>query len=403
MSEFMSWELASILLLKSNDSATLIHVKQRVATLFLSALLAGRAGVPASSNPNQWSKSLDESHGFRRFDKQGSLLWQRQQGIRYIAADRLAIYQVQEQQPGVLKPRDASGGAGRFHLRVAFLNAHDGRQLKTLDVQTNAYLADVLPTHDGQFLIHAGEALYLYSASFELLHSRPLPLTEGTLDDWWDVGVSPAGTQAFLVHHQIFKSKSRTDVDRTDVEMVNADTLEHLTDIPLHQLIGFSAGDGFLVTRSEPAFYSGWGILDLQDNWTQVAADVNGDCFPSVRALAHQLVANFACNTLSVKPLSNREVFSKNLKGRDAFVSVANSGYFLAAEVGREGITERITALLDPGSPWKPVRIELYDLSKGIQIDSVEVQRNGVRYDVSAHGDLAVVEGDILTVYKSAE
>jgi hypothetical protein len=102
---------------------------------------------------------------------------------------------------------------------------------------------------------------------------------------------------------------------------------------------------------------------------------------------------------LSVKSLSNREVFSKTLKGRDTFISVANSGQFLAAEVSRE----KLTAWFDLGSPWKPLRIELYDLSKAVEIRSVEVKRNEVQFDVSARGDLAVVEGDILTVHKSSE
>ena len=97
--------------------------------------------------------------------------------------------------------------------------------------------------------------------------------------------------------------------------------------------------------------------------------------------------------------LSNREVFSKTLKGRDTFISVAYTGHFLAAEVSRE----KLTAWLDSGSPWKPQRIELYDLNKAVEMPPVEVKRSGVQYAVSAHGDLAVVEGDILTVHKSSE
>jgi hypothetical protein len=271
--------------------------------------------------------------------------------------------------------------------------------LKTLDVQTNAYVAEVLPTHDGQFLIHAGEALYLYSASFEQLHLRRLPFAKLARDESWDVGVSPAGTNVFLAHHQIF---GRKEGSRTDVEVLDADTLEHLVDVPMHHLNDFSAGDGFLLTQSargEPAIYSGWGIVDLQGQRTQIAADVAGNCPPFLRALAHQLVADVGCSMLSVKSLSDREVFSKTLKGRDTFVSVANSGQFLAAEVGRE----KLTAWLDSDNPWKPLRIELYDLSKAVEMRSVEVKRNEVQFAVSARGDLAVVEGDILTVHKSTE
>jgi hypothetical protein len=172
-------------------------------------------------------------------------------------------------------------------------------------------------------------------------------------------------------------------------------------DVPAHHLNTFSAGDGFLVARSPEtkSAFSGLGILDLQGQWTPVPAEMVGNCPPSLRALAHQFVADFACNTLSVKSLSNREVFSRTLKGRDTFVSIANNGDFLAAEVGRE----KLTAWLDLGSPWKPLRIELYDLSKAVEMHSVEVKGNGVQYAVSARGDLAVVEGDILTVHKSSE
>jgi hypothetical protein len=218
-------------------------------------------------------------------------------------------------------------------------------------------------------------------------------------DESWDVGVSPAGTNVFLAHHQIF---GRKEGSRTDVEILDADTLEHLADVPVHHLNSFSAGDGFLVAgnvKDEPPRSSGWGILDLQGQLTQIPAGVAGNCPPFLRALAHQLVADVGCNMLSVMSLSNREVFSKTLKGRDTFISVANSGQFLAAEVSRE----KLTAWLDLGNPWKPLRIELYDLSKAVEMRSVEVRRNEVQFAVSARGDLAVVEGDVLTVHKSSE
>jgi hypothetical protein len=373
---------------------------QRLPALFLAFLIGGHPGAPSNCAGPCWSKNLKESDGFRNFDQQGDRPWQSQQGIRFIAADRLAVYQVEEQQQqGPLQPRDASGGAGRFHLRIAFLQASDGRELKTLAVQTNAYVADILPTHDGQFLIHAGQALYLYSASFEPLRLRRLPFAKVAREESWDVGVSPAGTNVFLAHHQIF---GRKEGSRTDVEVLDADTLEHVVDVPVQHLNDFSAGDGFLLTQSaqsEPALYSGWGIVDLQGQRTQIAAVVAGNCPPFLRALAHQLVADVGCNMLSVKSLSNREVFSKTLKGRDTFISVANSGHFLAAEVSRE----KLTAWLDLGNPWKPLRIELYDLSKPVEMHSVEIKGNEVQYAVSARGDLAVVEGDLLTLHNSLE
>ena len=376
------------------------HMMQRLPALFLAFLIGGHPGAPSNCDGPCWSKNLKESNGFRSFDQQGDRPWQSQQGICFIAADRLAVYQVEEQQQqGPLKTRDASGGAGRFHVKIAFLEASDGRELKTLDVQTNAYVADVLPTHDGQFLIHAGEALYLYSASFERLRLRRLPMAKVAQDESWDVGVSPAGTNVFLAHHQIF---GRKEGSRTDVEILDADTLEHLADVPVHHLNSFSAGDGFLVAgngKGELAISPGLGILDLQGQWTQMPAGVPGNCPPFLRALAHQLVADVGCNMLSVMSLSNREVFSKTLKGRDTFISVANSGQFLAAEVSRE----KLTAWLDLGNPWKPLRIELYDLSKAVEMRSVEVRRNEVQFAVSARGDLAVVEGDVLTVHKSSE
>jgi hypothetical protein len=373
---------------------------QWLPALLLAFLIGGHPGAPSNCDGPCWSKNLKESDGFRSFDQQGDRPWQSQQGICFIATDRLAVYQVEEQQQqGPLQPRDASGGAGRFHLRIAFLEASDGRVLKTLDVQTNAYVADVLPTHDGQFLIHAGEALYLYSASFEPLRLRRLPFAKVAQDESWDVGVSPAGTSVVLAHHQIF---GRKEGSRTDVEILDADTLEHLADVPVHDLNSFSPGDGFLAAgnvKDEPPISSGWGILDLQGQWTQKPADAAGNCPPFLQALAHQLVADVGCNMLSVKSLSNREVFSKTLKGRDTFISVANSGHFLAAEVSRE----KLTAWLDLGSPWKPLRIELYDLSKAVEMQSVVVKGNEVQYAVSARGDLAVLEGETLTVHKSSE
>src|SRR5215472_11269394 len=119
---------------------------QWLPALFLAFLIAGHPGAPSNCDERCWSKNLKESDGFRSFDQQGDRPWQKQQGIRFIAINRLAVYQVEEeQQQTALQPRDASGGAGRFHLRIAFLEADDGRELKTLDVQTNANVAEVLP------------------------------------------------------------------------------------------------------------------------------------------------------------------------------------------------------------------------------------------------------------------
>src|SRR5438874_292244 len=89
------------------------------------------------SGQPRWATNLTEAHGFQPFDRPTQLLWSKQQGIVFITPDRLAVYQVNElRSPAPLAKRDGSGGAGNFVLNLKILDAHDGREIKSMRFPT---------------------------------------------------------------------------------------------------------------------------------------------------------------------------------------------------------------------------------------------------------------------------
>ena len=65
---------------------------------------------------------------------------------------------------------------GNFILEIRFLSMLDGHEIKTLQLATNADASKVMATRAGRFIVRTGEILYLYSADFEKIATKPLPL-----------------------------------------------------------------------------------------------------------------------------------------------------------------------------------------------------------------------------------
>lgn len=67
-----------------------------------------------------------------------------------------------------------------FHFRTIFLNAEDGRsENQELSWPTIDNDSDLLPMHDGGFVVVAGERLYRYSADFRLTTQASVPPDPG--------------------------------------------------------------------------------------------------------------------------------------------------------------------------------------------------------------------------------
>jgi hypothetical protein len=369
--------------------------KMRPEVIFVPLVLALFIGMhpplPALAGQS-WTKNLKDQYSFRSSDKSDLRAWTRQQGVRFITPDLLAVYQVfrTEQQPE-LQARGESGGAGSFRLKIVFFDARDGRELKRLDLPTNAEVSSVLPTRNGQFLIRTGEVFYLYSAAFEQLSSKPLPRDRNARLEWWEINVTPSGENFLLAHHRYFKQEPTVEL-----HLLNSNTLQEIREIPVSLLAGWSVGDSFLIFRVPPSGDED-RIMSFAGQWIAPFKTTESCHLQRLFALASNRAAQILCKKdLFIRNLNGEVAYTRKLEGREVFRSVASKGDMVAAAVMRSK-----SDLFDTGKFWQPLRVELYDLTGQGEMSSVKINHSIFEYDVSSDGNLAIVDGEMLSLYSS--
>ena len=130
----------------------------------------------AKSDPELWKLKLTDEGGIETFERHGTGIWAFQQGVVFLTPDRLLIYQVRRTlTPSPQAKRDVTGGSGNYFIIARLFDAHTGHELKRLSIPTSAEYSAIIPTHDGKFLVRAGNFFGLYSSDFGLLHDRELP------------------------------------------------------------------------------------------------------------------------------------------------------------------------------------------------------------------------------------
>lgn len=386
-------------------------MKRWIAAALLCLCCATHAG--AENAEPKWRVDLRERYEFQAFDRTINFRWTLHQDVLFISPDRVLVYQVNRSRgPAHLGPRDASGGSGNFTLAIRVLNAHDGKEIKSLDLPTSAEFSKVIATRDGKFIVRTGDILYLYSANFEQLASRPLPLKREVLEEGWQVGVSPSGDEVALVHQQIFRrnalsATSKIETAEADIEVLNADNLETIKSFSLPAfLAAWSAADHALLS-SGPASWAPiatFGLLDFSGHWSPLMPDwVSREhpCAYQAAALEHQLFAAFGCGNLSVFPQTGEKLFSLKTGTKNFVSSVLGGGDYMAVKWER-----RFVRMETPGNVpiamAQPLRLDLYTLRNVKPLFSVPLHSDNIYYSVSPRGEVAVVDGTALSLYSTA-
>jgi hypothetical protein len=335
-----------------------------------------------------------------------------QQGVLFLTPEKLLVYQVNRtQEPAKLGPRGAGGGAGNFVLNIKVLSAQDGRALKSLDIPTSGGPSKVLATREGGFVVRAGTTLYLYSADFQKVAWRDLPLEKTAQIEGWQVRVSPSGEKAVLLHEQVFTTPElladntviHDGKAKVDVQVLNASTLQPETSFTLSHTLAFWALSDNLLITSNPAHSYGdgqVGTLDFNGNWSPMRTDVpvqSNACRLGLNAVDQQRVVLFGCDAFTVFSSDGRRLFSHN-DLRLVFVSALGMGQYLAVQCDRY----RLEVSGPSGGSLmgtQPDRIEVYDLEGRTRRMSVPIHGDGAYYAVSSQGDLVVVDGPTLRVF----
>jgi len=351
----------------------------------------GSATVP------QWTKNVTRDLGLRRFDNFDTKTWTQQQGVAFLSSTRLAVYQVvRSEQVPALQARSESGGAGSFQLRIVILDVESGREIHHLELPTNAEQASVLPTTEAKFLVRTGNTLYLYSPDFERLATRLLPSGDRGNREEWQVRVSPSGSFVFLAHKLVFESG---DKDRIEVQMLDASNLELLRTIPVSFLAFWSAGDDFLISKTQST-RDEYASVSLDGNWHPLLQD-DPYCahLYTFRALPSGNVAEVSCGFKArVIDSSGKVLHSFRVETSQAIDSVQGGDGFLAAQV-----FHRKTDSFGNGHSNHQGAIWQFRLGDSDPCRAVSAKYEGVRYTLGQKGALAVVDGESLSFFPPIE
>ena len=380
---------------------------QSVLAIVLLSLFA----VASTTTPPRelWQMKLAGEGGIQRFNRTGNGIWITQEGMVFISADRLLIYQVNRNpKRTVLAQRDASGGTGNFLLEARIFDAHTGKELKHMEFLTASDYSSILPTHDGNFIVRTGSLLSLFSPNFDVLSSRELSLAKLAPLDYWEVGATPSGKQLALVHQQLYDDpESRSDDDEpgqfksnADVEIVDADTLKTTEQLHLpYYLPIWFVQDGFLLitTPNKVPSKSEFGTMDFQGRWTPLRpawAEAQPSCSYKMDLLEHELLAARGCGGLVVFSQSGDKFFELPAHSWEMFASIAGADRYLAVETN-----EYVVPANRPPS-WQPSGIQIYDMKSHERVAFARIRKPNVRYALSPDGLLAVLDGDDLRLYQ---
>jgi hypothetical protein len=375
------------------------------------ALLLWATPWLAAQTP-RWQVSLPQGPGLSSFDRQGSAGWMSQQGVLFLTPDKILLYQVNRTREfAKLGPRRTSGGAGNFLLNLRVLSAQDGTLLRSMDVPTSGGDSQVLVTKGGAFLVQAGSALYSYSEDFAKVAERQLSLATSVRMEHWQARVSPSEEKLILMHEQVFMTPELL-ADQTvlhdgrakvDVQVLNARTLETEHSFVLEHTLAFWAPqDDHLISSNPTHSYSDgqMGVLDFNGRWSPAKPAVpkeSNACRLGMTTIDPQRVALYGCDTVTVYTAAGERLFTHH-DLRLMFASAFASGAYLAVQCDHYRMeTSGPSGGLLAGT--RPDRIEVYDLESGARRLTVPLHGGRAYFAISAHGDLAVVDGPGLRVF----
>ncbi len=383
-----------------------------VLRLGLIMTLTGLLATAMKKEAPLWSVDLQKRFRLDTFGRIISARWTGEQGVLFLSPDKVLVYQVNRlRESRKLAPRSKSGGAGNFALQIRLMDAHDGHDLKQLDLTTDAAQSSVAALNDERFLVRTGDQMFLYSADFQRLAQRDLPLKREAPTETWTIAVSPSGRELALVHAQIFYEPQllmdgtvmNEGKAQTDVEILDPASLHTRKQFSLqHALAFWSLLDGKFVSSDPAHSYSHGdvGTLDFDGLWKPIMTGFkieHNACSYHMAAIAPDAVALFGCDKLIGLTAEGQKLFSRE-DVRASFNSAVAKGDYMAVECGRYRVTRS-----DPSGPGYfqtvPDRIEVVLIPKSEKLFSVPLSNERTYFAISQQGSLAVVEGTRLRLY----
>jgi hypothetical protein len=350
------------------------------------ALLFVVIGAPATEKQCAlpiWTLDLSAKYQFRPFGRvthprnQPPWPWKISQGVVFTSPAVLAIYQVLETDENTPQPRDASGGGGKYVLHIVFLDAATGREVQTLRFTTTGLeVSGVYSTHDGRFVVATGQQLRLYSPTFEQIGSRTFPTSSYGKPESWSVSVIPGG--------------KRICISAAEHYLLDSDSLETIWNPKPSDVAFWGKGNRFFPELRG----SGPGVFNNEGQWINMdlGSDSRDSVFSTFLNVRDRDSGGWAPKELGVFSTSGQIVWS--VKTHDKFSSFSSNGALIAAAIYKDRPNP-----LDLDLVPKPVQIAIYDLNEKVERCSIRISLPAF-YDLSLVGGLAVIQGDMLSLYR---
>lgn len=323
-------------------------------------------------------------------------------GTVFVSPDTLVVYQVVENEsPMGLERRTAGGGGGRFILRGVFLDSQNGHEVRQMNWTTTASnYSQVLATHDGRFLVRTGQLLLAYSADFQEIASRSLPVNPKNFLDWWSIMVVPPGRLLFIEHRwQEYKAYHGfyNGPQGDEKSLVDIDTLKTIEAPSPNDVALWPQADRYFPELTERHQPSPLPLAEpLHFGALQKSLDEHEHpykyCTDSAFVGVSYQTRGF-CEKVDVLKPDGHLFWHLELGEHIGFLAIG--GNTLAIELDH-------WSWLDV--PPKPVRIAAYDVAQKTEECSVDLRKlrgyEAGDFAVSSDGLLAVRMGNQLSVYK---
>ena len=387
-----------------------------LAVVVVAVALVAAAGswkaTAAKKDAALWTVDLQKRYGLDTFDREISAKWTGQQGVVFLSPDKVLVYQVNRlREAHKLAPRSQSGGAGNFALEIRVIDARDGHDLRQLNLTTNAAQSSIVALNADRFVVRTGDEMFLYSADFQRLAKKDLPLRRAASTETWTIAISASGAEVALVHDQIFYDPQllmdgtvlNEGKAQTDIEILDPATLQTRKQFTLqHSLAFWALLDGKFVSSDPGHSYSHGevGTLDFEGHWKPIMTAFkieHNECSYHMAAVAADAVVLFGCDKIVGLTAEGKKLFSRD-DGRTDITSALANGDYLATECSRY----RVGRSSPSGSGYVqtvPDRIEVLRLDKFEKVFSVPLKSEHAYFAMSRQGSLAIVEGTRLHLY----
>lgn len=324
------------------------------------------------------------------------------QGLLFLSARYLVVYQIVDFDQQRLVPRDHAWNEGHASLKVAIFDVNS-RQIRIQKVfHVEEARLQIYALAKERLLLRTGDDLVILSLALEPLRAARLPAFEQR-GEGWDIRTSGTGLTIFRSHiYSINGHLMGTG------NFISSEDLSTGPDVDIGSRGIVDAGDTFVETLQLAGEGRVAGRIDRNGHWSATAQVLaqgrKANCGGPGRLVANDFYSSSACGDLIVGTPEGDVVLRDTLPNKEFFASFESSGQMLAGQVLREKL-----APFDSGRDRAPVEIKVYDIQHRSALcsiptaDFVSISAFRDLYGISSDGTVAYIRNHFLYLVDTGE